>query len=91
MRPTSSQDRNFFIDILATRFDVQVFYIEPEREYPENLIETAKTFNLVVVWQMDYLASIFTILGIPTVVIPMFDGSELMPDLHWIFGRKASM
>ncbi|SIQ58905.1 Glycosyltransferase involved in cell wall bisynthesis [Rhizobium sp. RU20A] len=85
-----TRSSNFFIEILSTRFDVEVFYIEPEREYPSDLIETAKNFDLIVVWQMDYLASIFTIIGIPTVVIPMFDGSELMPDLHWIFGRKAS-
>ncbi|KSV69049.1 hypothetical protein N182_32890 [Sinorhizobium sp. GL2] len=85
-----TKSSNFFLDILRTRFDVHVFYIEPERLYPENLIETARSFDLVVVWQMDYLASVFTIIGLPTVVIPMFDGSELMPDLHWILGRKAS-
>lgn len=85
-----TRSSNFFIEILSTRFDVTVFYLEPELSYPENLIETAKTYDIVVVWQMDYLASIFTILGIPTVIIPMYDGSELMPDLHWIFGRHAS-
>ena len=38
---------------------------------------------------MDFLAPVFLAMGKPTIVIPMYDGSAGMPDIHWIFASGA--
>ena len=39
---------------------------------------------MIVLWQMDFLAPLFLARGLRTVVIPMYDGSSQMPDLHFL-------
>ncbi|MET3781265.1 hypothetical protein ABIC32_001910 [Brevundimonas sp. 1080] len=86
---TSTASSQFFIDLLKRRFDVKIAHIDPPSNIAEETIALAASMDVVVIWQMDYIAPVFLALGIPTVVVPMYDGSATMPDLHWIWSAKA--
>lgn len=79
----------FLVELLRQFFDVDVFFADPED--PHSIIKLNKktNFDVVVLWQMDFLAPFFLANGMPTVVIPMYDGSSGMPDLHWLWARNA--
>lgn len=86
-KTTSAQ---FFVDLLRDFFEVEVVYVDPDHphEAAESLLNCdAET---VVLWQLDYLAPFFLTLGRKTIVVPMYDGSALLPDLHWIWGNQAT-
>lgn len=84
-----TRSAEFFVDILRGAFDVQHYFLEPERQPDEGVLETAGHADIVILWQMDFLAPVFSAMGKPVVVIPMFDGSGGMPEIHWLFARKA--
>lgn len=86
-RRTSSS--NFFLALLRNFFDVEIFYVDPSAPHHLSRIAEADRFDVAVLWQIDFLAPYFLAKNIPTVVIPMYDGSGTMPDLHWIWARKA--
>lgn len=52
-------------------------------------MDAADDADIVILWQMDFLAPLFLSMGKPVIVIPMFDGSGGMPDIHWLFAHKA--
>ncbi|WP_320196488.1 glycosyltransferase [Agrobacterium rosae] len=83
---TSSQ---FLIDLLRRFFAVDVFYADPAYPHDIATLATKTDHDAVVLWQMDYLAPFFLARGFPTIVVPMYDGSGTMPDLHWLWARKA--
>ncbi|MGN8097862.1 glycosyltransferase [Methylobacterium sp. 22177] len=85
-----TKSSEFFLEILRRRFFVDQFFVDPDIGDNEELMEKAGAADVVVVWQMDYLASAFCALGKPTIVIPMYDGSSTMPDMHWALLRKAT-
>ncbi|CAN7631123.1 glycosyltransferase [Pararhizobium sp. LjRoot238] len=80
---------NFFVELLRQFFDVEVFYADPQTPQDILKISEATGHDVAVLWQMDFLAPYFLARSIPTVVIPMYDGSGPMPDLHWLWSRKA--
>ncbi|WP_082064352.1 glycosyltransferase [Brevundimonas sp. KM4] len=86
---TSTSSSQFFIDLLKRRFDVTIVHINPPSNIAEETILRARSADVVVIWQMDYIAPVFLAIGVPTIVIPMYDGSAAMPDLHWIWSSKA--
>ncbi|WP_082557733.1 glycosyltransferase [Methylobacterium sp. Leaf361] len=86
----STKSSDFFIEILRRRFAVDQFFVDPDVGDNGDLLEKAREAQIIVVWQMDYLASAFCALGKPTIVIPMYDGSSTMPDMHWALLRKAT-
>lgn len=86
---TSTASSQFFIDLLKRRFDVKIAHIDPPSNIAEETIALAASADVVVIWQMDYIAPVFLALGVPTIVVPMYDGSATMPDLHWIWSAKA--
>lgn len=86
-RKTRSTD--FFIEILSNRFLVDVYYVEPAGRPDERLLAAVADVDVVVLWQMDFLAPVILAVGKPVVVVPMFDGSGGMPDIHWLFAKKA--
>lgn len=86
---TATASSQFFIDLLRTRFEVTVLNIAPPADLPSEALDVARGADVVVVWQMDYLAPVFLALGLPTVVIPMYDGSAHQTDLHWIWSQQA--
>lgn len=84
-----TRSADFFVDILRTRFDVEIYYLTPERRGDEGVLDAAAQADVVILWQMDFLAPLFLSMGKRVIVIPMFDGSGGMPDIHWLFGHRA--
>jgi hypothetical protein len=86
-RKTRSAD--FFVDVLRGFFDVTILYAEPGKAEQPGLASLGDAFDVVILWQLDYLAPLVLAQGVPTIVVPMFDGSSEMPDLHWLWARGA--
>ncbi|MHC3127028.1 hypothetical protein OB03_06820 [Brevundimonas sp. GN22] len=86
-KKTKSSD--FFIDILQQRFEVDRVFIDPENETLQDWADSLATCDAALLWQMDYLAPAFLSAGKPTIVIPMYDGSANMPDIHWSIASRA--
>lgn len=84
-----TRSSNFFLDIIKNSFDVVCVYQDPEKTLDLTIIANAQNIDGVIIWQLDYLAPIFLAMGIPTTVIPMYDGSANMPALHWLSARGA--
>lgn len=85
-----TQSSSFFIQLLKEFFEVEVSYVDPADPATLVSIEVPASVDLVVLWQMDFLAPLFLARGLRTVVVPMYDGSSLMPDLHWVWAARAS-
>ena len=79
----------FFKSILKKRFSVKSYYFTPKDKPDFELIEEVSRADIIVIWQMDFMAPIFLGYGKPTIVVPMYDGSANMPDLHWMFSANA--
>jgi hypothetical protein len=84
-----TRSADFFIDIVRQGFEVEVYYLTPDNKADVGVLTAAAEADVVLLWQMDFLAPVFLALGKPTIVIPMFDGSWGMPDLHWLFAGRA--
>ena len=80
---------NFFTTLLQSFAEVEIRYVDPDQPATIAGLAVQNDVDLVVLWQMDYLAPIFLARGLRTVVVPMYDGSSLMPDLHWLWSRHA--
>jgi len=79
----------FLKDIFRQEFEVSELPVDPDN-IDGNLANFSKDdFDVVVIFQLDFLAPIFIAKGIPTVVVPMFDGSENMPPRHWELSNQA--
>lgn len=86
-RKTRSSD--FFKELLRDRFEVEEAFVDPDDETEPRFND--RDIDAVVLWQIDYLAPIFIARGLPTIVIPMYDGSSGMPDEHWRAMSGASI
>lgn len=84
-----TRSSDFFTQILSEEYEVEIYYLDPEEEPDDGVVAAARQADIVVCWQLDFLAPLFRSLGKPVIVIPMFDGSGGMPDLHWIFASGA--
>ena len=84
-----TRSSDFFIDILRRGLDVEVYYLSPEGPVDLGVLDAAKAADVVILWQIDFMAPVFRAMGKPTVVIPMYDGSAGLPSLHWIFATGA--
>lgn len=81
-RKTRSSD--FFKAILESDYELEVYY--PGGGWRNVLEEIAESeFDLAVCWQHEFFAPYFTARGIPSVIIPMFDGSGVLPREYWQF------
>ncbi len=79
----------FFRELLERFFEVQTCYVDPESDDAPPLPDADPQRDIVVIWQMDYLAPIFIAMGCRVVVIPMYDGSSTLPDIHWLWSTQA--
>lgn len=86
-KKTRSSD--FFVDILRATFLIETYYLTPENRPDEGVLAAVADADVVILWQMDFLAPVFLSMGKPVIVIPMFDGSGGMPEIHWLFAHKA--
>lgn len=84
---TRSRSSAFFLDRLHDVFDVETLFVNPETLKMADLPDG--DFELVVLWQIDFLAPVFIAMGYRTVVIPMYDASAGLPDLHFKLMREA--
>lgn len=80
----------FFRELLRQHHDVEDVYVDPDKPLVGVNEALKARGDVVVLWQMDYLAPVFLAHGLRTVVIPMFDGSGTLPDLHWLWASQAS-
>lgn len=77
-----TKSTTFLEELLRRHFEVEVRYLAPE-PYEAGSVEFETDADLVVIVQMDFLASHFLEAGIPTVIAPMFDASGNLPEGHW--------
>lgn len=80
---------HFFVQLLSTSFEVEHIFFEPNADSSWINASVIGKNDIIVLWQMDFLAPLFLGRGLKVVVIPMFDGSWGGPDLHWLFARNA--
>lgn len=85
-----TRSSDFFHDIVARSFSVDRVFLDPTDTEAMAALTDGHQHDLVILWQMDFLAPIFLGRGMRTVVVPMYDGSSLMPDLHWLWASQAS-
>lgn len=86
-KKTRSSD--FFKELLHPYFTLTTLYIDPDDDALGIESLDLNHVDVVLLWQMDFLAPAFIAHGIKVVVIPMYDGSANMPDIHWYISRQA--
>jgi hypothetical protein len=85
-----TRSSNFFLDLLREWFPVvDCLHIDLEDEECFGELAASRNFDLVVLWQLDFLAPAFLQAGYPTIVVPMYDGSANFPFEHWISMQRA--
>lgn len=84
-----TRSADFFVDVLRRAYAVETCYLAPEQRPDPSVLAAAHRADIVVLWQLDFLAPVFLAMGKRVIVIPMFDGSGGMPDLHWLFAARA--
>lgn len=88
---TKTKSSNFFLQVLtAAVCTVDVEYVDAEETRRIAVLERPREHDIVVLWQLDFLAPVFLAAGYPTVVVPMYDGSANMPYEHWLAMAGAS-
>ncbi|OIQ86543.1 glycosyl transferases group 1 [mine drainage metagenome] len=88
---TKTKSSNFFLRILNEAFgEIDIEYVDIEKSRRLSVLERPREHDLVVLWQLDFLAPIFLAAGYRTVVVPMYDGSANMPYEHWLAMSGAS-
>ncbi|NMW19099.1 MAG: glycosyltransferase [Chlorobiaceae bacterium] len=87
-----TRSSDFFLALLRQNFktiDVEYFDIESQNKI--KALNGPRVYDLIIIWQLDFLAPVFISLGYPTVVIPMYDGSANLPFEHWMAMNNASV
>ncbi len=77
-----SDSSRFFAELLARRFAVTELYVTPDARLDLDW-QAIAGHDIVILWQLDYLAPLFLARGHRTVVVPMYDGSANLPQVHW--------
>ncbi|WP_375464023.1 glycosyltransferase [uncultured Methylobacterium sp.] len=86
---TLTRSTRFLVDLLENYFKVTIINVDPSSLESWLVDLDFETIDIVVVFQLDFLAPVFLARGVPTIVIPMFDGSENMPPSHWEMLNEA--
>ena len=84
----TTRSADFFVDLLRNRFDVTVYYDGIQSQSFVNDVMLAK-FDIIVLWQTEYLAPYFIAAGKRVVCIPMYDGAGAAPNHYWHHMRQA--
>jgi hypothetical protein len=84
-----TRSSEFFKVFLREFFDFEETFVDPENPLEGIATACAARTDIVLIWQLDFLAPVFLAAGYRTVVVPMYDGSANMPDLHWLWARQA--
>lgn len=83
-----TKSADFFVDLLKARFDVTHFYDGVQSHDFVSDIVLAE-FDIIVLWQTEYLAPFFLASGQRVVCVPMYDGVSQVPDYYWHHMRQA--
>src|ERR1700741_543454 len=86
---TKTGSSKFFVELLGRRFSLYEYTLWTGRKLDYDIISAADEVDIVVIWQLEFLAPLFLAMGKPTVVVPMYDTSRDLPDLHWIASKRA--
>lgn len=78
----STLSNRFFLDIIEENAIVDQYYFD-ESNYWEISKLYDSNYDLVICYQYDFMAPSFIARGYPTVVVPMYDGSEHHASSHW--------
>lgn len=84
-----TRSSEFFKDFLKQFFSFEEVFVDPQEPNEGLVAARSAQADIVLVWQLDFLAPIFLAAGCRTVVVPMYDGSANMPDLHWVWAHRA--
>lgn len=84
-----SRSVDFLLKMMQAAFDVDLLYVDIEVDTGLNTPLPIEQYDLVLLFQLDFLAPYFLRRGIRTVVVPMYDGSANLPKLHWEVSRDA--
>lgn len=87
----NSRSSDFFVRFLEGFAQVSLLYVLPEAFDDIGLIESLcfSSFDAVILWQVDFLASFFLSRGCATIVVPMLDASAGLPAVHWLSMKGA--
>lgn len=77
-RKTASS--GFFVDELRHNGHIVKHLFEPTVTEFERAVQEC---DCVVLWQQEALAPLAVALGVPTIAVPMYDGTANMPDEYW--------
>jgi hypothetical protein len=79
-KKTRSSD--FFIDILRKDHDVTIYYPGSEwRVVLDSVLNAGH--QLAICWQHEFFAPPLVAHGLPSIIIPMYDGAGGMPKTYW--------
>jgi hypothetical protein len=86
----STKSSRFIIDVLSKDFQLDTIMIDPDINECDQLNDKKYlNYDFVVLWQIDYLAAYFLRNGIKTIIMPMFDGSSTLNNIHWQVAKDA--
>lgn len=84
----NTKSADFFVDLLKTRFDVTHYYDGVQsHDFVSDIV--LADFDIIVLWQTEYLAPFFLASGQRVVCVPMYDGVANVPDFYWHHMRQA--
>lgn len=83
-----TRSADFFVDLLRRRFDVTHYYAGIQTADFVNDVVMGE-FDIIVLWQTEYLGPFFLAEGQRVVCVPMYDGSGKVPDFYWHHLRQA--
>lgn len=84
-----TRSSDFFVELLRTRHAVERLFVDPADFKSMSALDVVRAYDLAVLWQMDFLAPLILARGVRTLVVPMYDASANMPDLHWLWASRA--
>jgi hypothetical protein len=75
----------FFLDVLERLGEIFLLHIDPAVVDDAASLQDLdlSSIDVVVLWQIDFLAAFFLSRGFPVVVVPMLDASMGLPPCHW--------
>jgi glycosyltransferase involved in cell wall biosynthesis len=87
----STKSSSFMIGLLREYFDLDILFIDPHKSNIElDLTKLNLTkYDSIILWQIDWLAPYFLHRGFKVIVMPMYDGSFTLDELHWRAARGA--
>ncbi len=85
---TRTRSFDFLFKLLAVEFELIIHYVDPYQ--PFSIQSDLLDHEYILICQLDFITPFFIARGKKVVVVPMYDGSAGLPDLHWVYNHQAS-